>query len=64
IAGCIVIWQGRACGAASVANDMGGGILTKEIATGRVVTVAVKGMTFHHPVQVGHVVCCHGRDAI
>ncbi|HIF31756.1 MAG TPA: acyl-CoA thioester hydrolase YciA [Planctomycetes bacterium] len=40
--------------------DIGGGILAKEIAAGRVVTVAVEGMTFHRPVKVGNVVCCHG----
>jgi acyl-CoA thioesterase YciA len=40
--------------------DIGGGILAKEIAGGRVVTVAVEGMTFHQPVKVGHVVCCYG----
>ena len=41
--------------------DIGGGILSKEIAAGRVVTVAVEGMTFHRPVQVGNVVCCYGK---
>ncbi|MDG1895710.1 MAG: acyl-CoA thioester hydrolase YciA [Fuerstiella sp.] len=40
--------------------DIGGGILAKEIAGGRIVTVAVDGMTFHHPVKVGDVVCCYG----
>ena len=43
--------------------DIGGAILAKEIANGRVVTVAVDGMTFHHPVSVGHVVCCYGKCA-
>ena len=41
--------------------DIGGGILAKEIATGRIVTVAVDGMAFHNPVQVGDVVCCYGK---
>lgn len=41
--------------------DIGGGILAKEIAGGRIVTVAVDGMTFHKPVKVGHVVCCYGE---
>jgi acyl-CoA thioesterase YciA len=41
--------------------DIGGGILAKEIAEGRIVTIAVEGMTFHKPVKVGHVVCCHGK---
>ena len=43
--------------------DIGGAIIAKEIANGRVVTVAVDGMTFHHPVSVGHVVCCYGKCA-
>ena len=41
--------------------DIGGGILAKEIAGGRIVTVAVEGMSFHQPVKVGHVVCCYGK---
>lgn len=41
--------------------DIAGGILAKEIAGGRIVTVAVDGMEFHHPVQVGQVVCCYGQ---
>lgn len=41
--------------------DMGGAILAKELAGGRVVTIAVDAMTFHRPVAVGDVVCCYGR---
>ena len=41
--------------------DLGGGILAKQIAKSRVVTVAVKGMTFHCPVLVGDTVTCFGR---
>ncbi|NIF21921.1 MULTISPECIES: acyl-CoA thioester hydrolase YciA [Pantoea] len=41
--------------------DMGGAILAKEIAEGRVVTVRVDGMTFLKPVAVGDVVSCHAR---
>lgn len=41
--------------------DMGGAILAKEIAGGRVVTVRVDGMTFLKPVSVGDVVSCHAR---
>ncbi len=41
--------------------DMGGAILAKEIAKGRVVTVAVDSMTFLRPVSVGDVVCCYGK---
>lgn len=39
--------------------DMGGAILAKEIAEGRVVTVRADGMTFLKPVAVGDVVSCH-----
>lgn len=41
--------------------DLGGGILTAEIAQGRIVTVAVQEMNFIRPVKVGNVVCCYGR---
>jgi len=41
--------------------DIGGAILAKEIAEGRVVTVRVDGMTFLKPVAVGDVVCCYAR---
>lgn len=41
--------------------DMGGAILAKELAHGRVVTVSVDSMTFLRPVSVGDVVCCYGK---
>jgi len=41
--------------------DIGGGILAKEIADGRTVTVAIDGMAFYRPVNVGDVVCCYGH---
>ncbi len=41
--------------------DMGGAILAKELAKGRVVTVAVDSITFLRPVSVGDVVCCYGK---
>ncbi|MDG6894623.1 acyl-CoA thioester hydrolase YciA [Volucribacter amazonae] len=41
--------------------DMGGAILAKEIAHGRVVTVSVESMNFIKPVTVGDVVCCYGK---
>lgn len=41
--------------------DISGAILAREIANGRVVTVAVDGMSFLKPVAVGDVVCCYGR---
>lgn len=40
--------------------DMGGAILAKEIAKGRVVTACVDSMSFLRPVAVGDVVCCYG----
>ncbi|MCR5536841.1 MAG: acyl-CoA thioester hydrolase YciA [Succinivibrio sp.] len=41
--------------------DISGAILAREVANGRVVTVAVDGMSFLKPVAVGDVVCCYGR---
>lgn len=41
--------------------DIGGAILAKEIALGRVVTVAVNGIKFQKTVAVGDVVCCYAR---
>lgn len=41
--------------------DIGGAILAKEIAEGRVVTVRVDGMTFLKPVAIGDVVSCYAR---
>lgn len=42
--------------------DIGGAILAKEIAHGRVVTVRVEGMTFLRPVAVG--VWCAAMHAV
>jgi acyl-CoA thioesterase YciA len=39
--------------------DIAGGIVTKKIANGRTVTVAVNSMTFYLPVQVGDTLCCY-----
>lgn len=41
--------------------DLGGAILAKEIAEGRVVTVKAESMTFLKPVAVGDVVCCYAQ---
>ncbi|RLR18308.1 acyl-CoA thioester hydrolase YciA [Sodalis-like symbiont of Bactericera trigonica] len=41
--------------------DIGGAILAKELAQGRVVTVRVDGMTFLKPVAVGDFICCYAR---
>jgi acyl-CoA thioesterase YciA len=40
--------------------DIAGGILAKEIAKGRVATIAVNSMKFIRPVSVGDAVCCYG----
>ena len=39
--------------------DVAGGIFASSVAGGRVVTVAVDGMTFRKPVYVGDVVCVY-----
>ena len=41
--------------------DIGGSILAKETAQGRIVTVAVDSIKFIKPVKVGDVVCCYGE---
>jgi acyl-CoA thioesterase YciA len=41
--------------------DIAGGILAKETARSRMVTVAVDSFKFLRPVKVGDVVCCYGR---
>jgi len=41
--------------------DIAGGILAKEVANSRTVTVAADSIQFIRPVQVGDVVCCYGR---
>ncbi|HPE60582.1 MAG: acyl-CoA thioester hydrolase YciA [Thiothrix sp.] len=41
--------------------DIAGGILAKELARGRVVTIGVDSMKFIRPVKVGDVVCCYGE---
>jgi acyl-CoA thioesterase YciA len=41
--------------------DLGGAILARELARGRVVTVAIDKMSFIAPVNVGDIVCCYGR---
>ena len=41
--------------------DIAGGIMAKELAQGRTVTVAVDAIKFIAPVKVGDVVCCYGH---
>ena len=39
--------------------DIAGAMIAVHEARGRVATVAVNGMVFHAPVQVGNVLCCY-----
>ena len=41
--------------------DLGGAILASKIAKARIVTVAMEGMSFLHPVRVGDTVACYAR---
>lgn len=41
--------------------DLGSAILAGKIAKGRVVTVAIDGMSFINPVRVGDTVACYAR---
>jgi acyl-CoA thioesterase YciA len=41
--------------------DLGSGILAAKTAQGRVVTVAMEGMSFLEPVRVGDTVACYAR---
>lgn len=41
--------------------DIAGGILARDVAASRVVTVAVDTIKFLKPVHVGDVVCCYGK---
>jgi acyl-CoA thioesterase YciA len=41
--------------------DLGGAILASKVAKARIVTVAMEGMSFLHPVRVGDTVACYAR---
>jgi acyl-CoA thioesterase YciA len=41
--------------------DIGGGLLAKEVARGRVVTITVDKMTFVRPVHVGDTICVYAK---
>ena len=41
--------------------DLGGAIMARNTARGRVVTVAVDGMSFVSPVAIGDIVTCYAR---
>lgn len=39
--------------------DLAGGVLARQTAGGRIVTVAINSMEFKQPVHVGDLVCCY-----
>ena len=39
--------------------DVAGGIHAYALSSGRIATVAVDGMSFHLPVQIGDLISCH-----
>lgn len=41
--------------------DLAAGIISARRARGRVATVALDGLSFHHPVNVGDVVSCYAK---
>jgi len=41
--------------------DLGGAVLARNVARGRVATVAIEGMAFLYPVYVGDIVTCYAR---
>ncbi|WP_422133072.1 acyl-CoA thioester hydrolase YciA [Endozoicomonas sp. ALD040] len=41
--------------------DIAGGIAANQRSHSRISTVAVESMSFHHPVNVGDVVCCYAE---
>ncbi|MGI9279151.1 MAG: acyl-CoA thioester hydrolase YciA [Endozoicomonas sp.] len=41
--------------------DIAGGIAAKQRSHSRISTVAIESMSFHHPVNVGDVVCCYAE---
>ncbi len=43
--------------------DLGGGLLAKEVAHSRVVTVTIDKMTFVNPVHVGDTICVYAKVA-
>jgi acyl-CoA thioesterase YciA len=43
--------------------DIAGGTAAARRANGRVATVAVDAMTFHKPVRIGDILCCHAALA-
>ncbi len=38
--------------------DLAAGVVARQRSKSRAVTVAIDSMVFHHPVQIGDVVCC------
>lgn len=41
--------------------DLGGAVAARRLAKTRITTVAIDGMRFRYPVQVGDTVCCYAK---
>ena len=53
-------WNGDVFGGWLVSQmDLAGGVVARRRAHGRIATVAIDAMVFHHPVQVGDVLSCY-----
>ena len=53
-------WNGDVFGGWLVSQmDLAGGVVARRRAQGRIATVAIDAMVFHHPVKVGDVLSCY-----
>ena len=41
--------------------DLGGAIAARKLSKSRITTIAIDGMRFRHPVNVGDTVCCYAK---
>lgn len=55
-------WNGDIFGGWLVSQmDLAGAVAARRRAHGRITTIAIDGMVFHHPVHIGDVVTCFTR---
>ena len=55
-------WNGDVFGGWLVSQmDLGGAVLARRLAKGRVATISINNMVFHVPVKVGEVLACYTR---
>ena len=53
-------WNGDVFGGWLVSQmDLAGGVVARRRAHGRIATIAIDAMVFHHPVHVGDVLSCY-----